>query len=68
MGKRRTAKQKLRALRKVLRGIVAYPPPGHDRRDEDGYPAEFAYDEFAYRRVVDSFREAIDRALAASKR
>ncbi len=64
--KRRNAEQKLMDLRRALKEIRAYPPPGHPRRDKDGYPLELAYDEWAYRRMVDSFREAIDGALKAS--
>lgn len=63
---RRTQRQKLTQLRKALRQIVGYPTEGHDRRTKDGYPAEVDYDEFAYKRMVDSFRDAITRALDES--
>ena len=42
-----------------LEMIAAYPPEGHRRRTEDGYPAEIVYDDFAYKRIVDTYREAI---------
>ncbi len=63
---RRTKRQKLMQLRKALRQIVGYPTGGHCRRTEDGYPVEVDYDEFAYKRMVDSFRDAITRALDES--
>lgn len=43
----------------ALDAIADYPPKGHPRRAKDGYPAEVAYDEFAYKRAIDSYREAI---------
>lgn len=60
---KKTAKDKLRTLRTTLLTIAAYPPEGHDRRDDDGYPVEFTYDEFAYRRIVDVFRDAVTKAV-----
>lgn len=63
---RRTDKQKLTKLRKTLRVIVAYPTEKHGRRTDDGYPAEFMYDEFSYRRMVKSFRDAITAAINES--
>jgi len=59
-------KRRLRKLRKSLRAITAYPPEGHGRRTKDGYPTEFAYDEFAYKRMVNSFRDAIRKAVDES--
>lgn len=61
---KQTEKQKLGRLRKALRKIVAYPPEGHDLRTDDGYPTELRYDEFAYKQMVDSFRDAIKAAIA----
>ena len=63
MAKQKTAKQKLRKLRKIVWQIINYPPDGHECRDEDGYPAEFAYDEFAYKRMCDSYRVGLRSAL-----
>lgn len=56
-------KTKYKLLRKRLRGIANYPAKGHARRTDDGYPNEFTYDEFAYRRMVDSYREGIRGAI-----
>ena len=42
-----------------LEMIAGYPPEGHNRRTEDGYPAEFVYDDFAYKRMVNTYRDAI---------
>jgi transketolase C-terminal domain/subunit len=53
----------------MSRAVVAlttardYPPSGHPRRTGDGYPAEVVYDEFAYKRVVDTYRSALSHAL-----
>jgi len=55
--------RRLRTLRKTLREIVAYPPNGHERRTKDGYPDEIAYDEFAYKRIVNFFRNSIKNAI-----
>ena len=50
-------------LKELLRQIVAYPPEGHERRADEGYPAEIVYDEFAYRRIVDFYRESIQAVV-----
>lgn len=50
-------------LRKALATIRDYPS-ADGRRTEDGYPLEVVYDEFAYRRIVDSYRAAAEAALA----
>ena len=65
---KRTARQKLKKLRKSLMAMAAYPEEGHDRRSEDGYPSEVEYDEFAYKRMVDSFRDAITRSVKRSRK
>lgn len=54
--------------REALEAIRDYPKEGHDRRDEEGYPREFVYDEFAYKRMVDSFRDAALAGLAHGRR
>lgn len=51
----------------TLERIRDYPPEGGKRTD-DGYPLEVVYDEWAYRRMVDSYREAIDAALALARK
>ncbi len=68
MKQAKTAEKKLKRLRRRLCKIVAYPEEGHDRRTDDGYPAEFDYDEFAYKRMVDSFRKAIRKAVDKSSK
>jgi hypothetical protein len=63
---KRTDLKRLGDLRKALRKIASYPTAQESRRTKDGYPTEFAYDEFAYKRMVDSYRDAISRAVADS--
>lgn len=59
--------EKLAGIRKALRGVIAYPPKGHPRRTKDGFPAEFQYDEFAYKRMVRSVRMALKNILKTFK-
>ena len=59
MVERSKYKEQVTELSKGIDEIVAYPPEGHPRRTEDGYPSEFSYDEFAYKRVVDSVRNGL---------
>ena len=58
--------QKLRVenerLRMALEFIETYPVGS--RRDSKGYPFEVAYDEYAYKRIVDFYREYAQAALA----
>jgi len=51
----------------MLKGILSYPTPDNPRRTDDGYPSEFEYDEYAYKRMVDSYRRGIRKALKAKK-
>ena len=44
---------------KALEDIIEYPPEGHPRRDVNGFPFEICYDQFAYERIVTTYREAI---------
>lgn len=53
-------------FRKALETIRDFPTPEASRRTEDGYPEEIVYDEFAYRRIVDSYREFARVALGDS--
>ena len=55
-----------RALEK-LETIVAYPPKGHKRRSKDGYPTEVVYDDFAYKRMVNTYREAVQEVVKELK-
>ncbi len=50
-------------MREVLEAIRDYPLPD-GRRTDDGYPAEVIYDEYAYRRMVDSYRAAAEAGLS----
>ena len=56
-------KKRYKALWVKLQLIANYPDAGHPRGTDDGYPAEFEYDEFAYKRMVDSYRKAIRKAI-----
>lgn len=50
----------------VIRGlewIRDYPTEADGRRDDDGYPLEVVYDEYAYRRIVDTYRESASNIL-----
>jgi len=47
-----------------LKTVKAFPTKGAPtRRTRDGYPAELCYDEFAYKRIVGTYREAMDRPI-----
>lgn len=50
-------------MRARIEAFIDYPPEGHSRRGEDGYPVETVYDEFAYRRMVNSYRDALRSLL-----
>ena len=49
--------------RTALTNIIEYPPEGHERRSDDGYPTEVVYDSLAYRRMVTRYRNAIRSVL-----
>lgn len=53
----REQQAEIKHLRKRLTAIREYGRDG-PRSTEDGYPTEFVYDEFAYKRIVDSYRKA----------
>lgn len=53
--------ERIAELERGILNIAAYPM-GSGRCTDDGYPSEISYDEFAYRRLVDSYRAAA-RAL-----
>ena len=57
-------KKRYEMLTEALRKIATYPSADEPRRDAEGYPTEFVYDEFAYKRMVDSYRNAIRGAVA----
>lgn len=48
-------------LRKCLELIRDFK--GGKRTTEDGYPAEIVHDEFAYKRIVDTYRDAAREGL-----
>ena len=54
---------KVKKLEKAIKEVIGYPPKKSDRRTEDGYPVELIYDEFAYKRMVDSYRNALRHIL-----
>ena len=55
-------------LAKALESIASYPKEGQSRRTEDGYPEELAYDEFAYKRMVDTYRACANDAIATYRK
>jgi len=56
-------KEKLDGIRKGIQQVIDYPTEETGCCDKDGYPEEFMYDEFAYKRIVDSFREGLRNIL-----
>ena len=58
-----TEKEKLEGIKKAIQQIISYPKKGEPRRTKDGYPSEFAYDDYAYKRMVNSFRDALKKVL-----
>lgn len=50
----------LQEVKKMLQNVVNYPEEGNPRRSEDGYPTEISYDQFAYERMVDAYRDALN--------
>lgn len=61
--KKLTDKEKLEGIRKALKSVISYPTKKQGRRTKDGYPSEFCYDTFAYKRMVDAFRESLKDIL-----
>ena len=59
-----TDNEKLKGIKDAIKGIIAYPKKGVDeRRTSDGFPSEFVYDDFAYKRMVRSYRAGLKRVL-----
>lgn len=50
-------------LKLAIESIISYPPEDSNRRTDDGYPLEVCYDEYAYKRMVDSYRSALEELL-----
>ncbi len=63
----RDYKAELLALRAAIKHVKGYPQKGSPRRTKDGFPAEFCYDEFAYKRMVRSIRNALGQILSEKK-
>jgi len=59
-----SAVNSLPGLVEALKHIRDFPKPDYPRRTEDGYPEEIIYDEFAYRRIINSYRDCANQALA----
>ena len=53
-----------KGAKRILKDLIAWPPKGYDRRTEDGYPQELIYDDFAYFRMVDFYREHMAEVLS----
>jgi len=53
--------------RLLIQSLIEWPEEGYDRRTEDGYPQEMGYDEFAYKRMVDTYRESLKAILTVFK-
>lgn len=47
----------------ALTAIRDFPKEDYKRRTADGYPSEIVFDEWAYRRLVDNYREAAKAGL-----
>ena len=56
-------REKLDGIRGAIQEVIGYPTKEQGRRDDDGYPTEFAYDEYAYKRMIDSIRTALRTIL-----
>ena len=56
-------KKQRNKYRKFLKIIRDFPPKGYSRRTEDGYPAEIVYDEYAYKRIINSYRKLAKKGL-----
>ena len=65
--KKLTNTQKLNGTRKALKQVIGYPTKKQGRRDKDGYPTEFEYDEWSYKRMVESYRDALRNILKEFK-
>jgi hypothetical protein len=50
---------------KKLEHLATWPHEDYPRRTEDGYPSEVVYDDFAYRRIVDTYRREITKIIEA---
>lgn len=62
-----TDTEKLNGIRKALKQVISYPTKKQGRRTKDGYPSEFVYDEYAYKRMINSVRRALRDILEEYK-
>ena len=58
---------KLAHLIKGIKSIVAYPKKGQGRRTKKGFPSEIEYDQFAYERMIASYRDGLKNLLKEIK-
>ena len=56
-------KAELDILRKNIQDLINFPDENYPRRTEDGYPSEFVYDDFAYKRIIDTYRNFLKELL-----
>jgi hypothetical protein len=56
-----------REMLKALEAIRDYGNAAHERGNDEGYPGEIVYDEFTYKRIVDAYREAANKAIQKAK-
>ncbi len=52
-----------KSAKRILKDLIVWPPKENERRTEDGYPQELIYDDFAYFRMVDFYREHMKAVL-----
>ena len=55
----------LEELKYGIQHLIDWPSEDYERRSDDGYPTEFVYDEFAYRRIIDGYRKYLQSLLTA---
>lgn len=65
--KKLTDTQKLKGMRKALKQVISYPTKKQGRRDEEGYPTELVYDKWSYKRMVNSYRDALREIMKEFK-
>lgn len=58
---------KCKFFKKALKQVIAYPPKEKYLRTRDGFPQELIYDEFAYNRMVNSYRIGLKNIILESK-
>lgn len=54
-------------LKEALMIIYNFPPKDYPRRTKDGYPSEIIYDEFSYKRIINTYRDVARLALRMRK-